>query len=182
MNLKHWNQFLESGERVAWMSDDLIRQKQEMTDIWLEQSEPAELSKISGIYILFFEGQIVYIGHSGNVKVRVATHIEEGTKRFDRVTIVPMSRELRFKQEREWISLFRPLYNRESAVPTSGLFHSRDIATAYGLGHFITAERRLIKNKVELVFGHLAREEDIRRIFGEPQQPLVQEYAMRTFV
>lgn len=181
MNLSHWNSYLAQGERAEWMSNDSIKLKKQLSEGWFEKSSPAHHERISGVYILFSSGEVVYIGHSGNVTVRIATHIEEGTKRFDRVTIIPMSKELRFKQEREWILLFRPIYNRESAVNVPpGMFHWQDIATAYDWRP-IGVRKRLIQHKVELLYGHLTREEDIVRVFGVPPKPLIQSTVMRTF-
>jgi hypothetical protein len=68
---------------------------------------------VSGVYFLCKGDQVVYVGQSGTVVVRIASHIAERCKDFDhgRVFFLPCPKDQLFAVERRYIELLRPRYN-----------------------------------------------------------------------
>jgi hypothetical protein len=70
-------------------------------------------ASIPGIYLLFDGDELVYVGQSGDIKVRLAQHRKEGAKQFDRVLLYHMASEMsRLRTEGILILYFLPKYNR----------------------------------------------------------------------
>jgi hypothetical protein len=65
----------------------------------------------SGVYLLFNEGKVVYVGQSSQVYGRVSTHLKERIKRFDAYTIIPVPKAERVMRERQLIRTYLPYYN-----------------------------------------------------------------------
>lgn len=71
-----------------------------------------ELRKeICGIYILYLDNKIVYVGQSVNMYSRIQTHLSEGIKSFDEVEFIPTQYELLKKEELKLIEQHTPVYN-----------------------------------------------------------------------
>ncbi len=71
-----------------------------------------ELRKeICGIYILYLDNKIVYVGQSVNMYSRIQTHLSEGIKSFDEVEFIPTKYELLKKEELKLIEQHTPVYN-----------------------------------------------------------------------
>jgi hypothetical protein len=85
---------------ILWAAKNVVEVKQKDT---------------RGVYFLFLNEQIVYVGQSGNVYSRIKTHIEEGVKIFNRsfVQIIPPEINL-LAVEKFYILKFRPKYNYET--------------------------------------------------------------------
>ena len=62
-----------------------------------------------GVYFLFDDKQLVYIGESNNVYMRIGQHIKDGTKKFDSFEIYPCND--RKKLEGFLIRALMPKYN-----------------------------------------------------------------------
>ena len=62
-----------------------------------------------GVYFLFDNKQLVYIGESNNVYMRIGQHIKDGKKKFDSFEIYPCND--RKKLEGFLIRAFTPKYN-----------------------------------------------------------------------
>ena len=62
-----------------------------------------------GVYFLFDNKQLVYIGESNNVYMRIGQHIKDGTKKFDSFAIYPCND--RKKLEGFLIRALMPKYN-----------------------------------------------------------------------
>ena len=62
-----------------------------------------------GVYFLFDNKQLVYIGESDNVYMRIGQHIKDGTKKFDSFEIYPCND--RKKLEGFLIRTLMPKYN-----------------------------------------------------------------------
>ena len=62
-----------------------------------------------GVYFLFDDKQLVYIGESDNIYRRIGQHIYEGTKKFDSFEIFPCND--RKKLEGFLIRTLKPKYN-----------------------------------------------------------------------
>ena len=69
--------------------------------------------QLCGVYFLFRQNEIVYIGQSINVIQRIGAHVTERKKRFDRVLYLPCPQGLLDFYERELIFQFKPRYNRQ---------------------------------------------------------------------
>ena len=63
----------------------------------------------AGVYFLFDDKQLVYIGESNNVYMRIGQHIKDGTKKFDSFEIYPCND--RKKLEGFLIRALMPKYN-----------------------------------------------------------------------
>jgi len=71
----------------------------------------------SGIYYLLDGDEIVYIGQSRNVSYRIAAHISEGQKIFNRYLFFPCNIEDLNATECEEIIKYKPKYNK--TIPIS---------------------------------------------------------------
>lgn len=66
----------------------------------------------SGVYFLFKDKKVVYIGESHCVISRVSQHTQEGIKEFDEFRLIYIEGERdREKEEKKMIRKFRPVYN-----------------------------------------------------------------------
>lgn len=63
------------------------------------------------IYFLWDSDFVVYIGQSLQAVKRIGTHISEGSKIFDAVTVLPVEAKLLDIQERLYIREYAPKYN-----------------------------------------------------------------------
>jgi len=73
---------------------------------------PIDQYSLSGVYFLWFEGAIVYVGQAANVRRRLGQHLAEGVKLFDAVTCYPVKDErVRLRTEKEYIRLLAPKHN-----------------------------------------------------------------------
>jgi excinuclease UvrABC nuclease subunit len=64
----------------------------------------------SGVYFLWDEDELVYIGESENIYLRIGQHIKDGRKRFDDFTIyITEDRKL---LEAYLINVLKPKYNK----------------------------------------------------------------------
>lgn len=73
-------------------------------------SKPIESLRTSGLYFLFQDTRLVYIGYSNTCESRVNMHISEGIKIFDRFAIVNIGANKR-RLASDLIQYFQPLYN-----------------------------------------------------------------------
>lgn len=71
------------------------------------------LLRISGVYFLIADDEIVYVGESENIIVRISQHIQSDKgKIFDRWCWLQVPAEERRKVERAYITRFNPRLNR----------------------------------------------------------------------
>lgn len=68
-------------------------------------------ASISGIYFLYLEGVVVYVGRANNVRRRLGEHISEGVKKFDEMSWLPYPLAHLESVERKFISRLAPSYN-----------------------------------------------------------------------
>lgn len=64
---------------------------------------------VEGVYFLYDGDELVYIGQSNNVMMRIGEHIKEGVKEFDRFEFYPTVDKTRL--EGFLIQMFKPKYN-----------------------------------------------------------------------
>lgn len=89
-----------------------------MADGFMPQiGQPVQFSTLRdfarpGVYFLYLNGAVVYVGQAGNVRHRLGTHIAEGVKGFDAASCLPCSRQDLYEIERFFICKFVPAYNR----------------------------------------------------------------------
>jgi len=74
---------------------------------------PAKDVRTAGIYFLFKDSELIYIGQSGGCQVRINQHLMQTLIDFDAYTILPVqgSRAYRGQVERALIEYFQPTYN-----------------------------------------------------------------------
>lgn len=106
MNLTSFIENLPLSKNTP-LPDDLKEQLQ--TEV-ARQAKPYK--NIAGIYFLFNEDEIVYIGQSVAVHTRIHKHVIEGIKVFDSFTIVEMpDYNQRLLREKQLIETFKPKHN-----------------------------------------------------------------------
>lgn len=77
------------------------------------------LKRIRGVYFLFLNEQIVYIGQSNNVHQRIQDHISQKEKDFNKVFYQPVPPDVDILAvEKQYILHFRPKYNYETTAKT----------------------------------------------------------------
>lgn len=91
---------LPAALRDAWKESLLSR------DEILSLAIPG--GRLSGVYFLIHEGEVVYVGRSENILGRIAAHISEGEKEFDSFTYLPAGPI----REGHYIKLLNPKYNK----------------------------------------------------------------------
>jgi predicted DNA-binding transcriptional regulator AlpA len=67
---------------------------------------------VSGVYFLYRDGIVVYVGQAANIRRRVSDHIAEGAKDFDAVSFVPCDQAQLDWLERRYIVQLLPVYNQ----------------------------------------------------------------------
>jgi excinuclease UvrABC nuclease subunit len=85
----------------------------------LEIPAPVHLSEImrqdlmrSGVYFLYHDGIVVYVGQARTLLWRIDQHIAEGRKIFDAVSFIPCRVRDLTPIERSFIEELAPKYNR----------------------------------------------------------------------
>ena len=78
----------------------------------LDNAKVGALEIVSGIYFLFDRGNIVYVGKSLDIFVRIRTHYRDEAKVFDRWAYLKCPAEGLDEMEREYIELFQPYLNK----------------------------------------------------------------------
>ena len=80
----------------------------------LSSSSSPLMGNVSGVYVLFHNDDVVYVGQGWNCFLRVAEHTrKDSDKIFTHWNFVEISSELERKLfERELINEYRPKYNR----------------------------------------------------------------------
>lgn len=78
------------------------------SEAWLDRS-----GRVGGIYLLYKDDVVVYIGQSANVASRLKTHRKEALKEFHTARVYPLDDlQSRVILEGILILYFRPPYNR----------------------------------------------------------------------
>ena len=68
--------------------------------------------KIPGVYFLFKNNNLVYVGQSTHVPTRIASHVREGRLKFDRVSFIRVPPERLLEVEAYYIDLLWPEENQ----------------------------------------------------------------------
>ncbi|MEQ1662550.1 MAG: hypothetical protein ABL877_07625 [Thiobacillus sp.] len=81
----------------------------------LKESSVALQGACSGVYFLFHENELVYIGQGWNCLLRIAEHTRKDSEKiFDRWSYLPINGEAERKElERELVKSYKPKYNRK---------------------------------------------------------------------
>lgn len=98
----------QAPKRAIRAIKDVPRLRQELAkcSTAIQTEEP-----ICGIYFLLQDADVVYVGQSINIISRVATHVTDGTKAFNRWCYVKLQRHELNDVERFYITLLRPKFN-----------------------------------------------------------------------
>lgn len=99
-----------------------------------------------GIYFLFREDEIVYVGKSLWTMARVFVHQRDKDKDFDSFTILPFLVEQLDDKELEYICKFQPVYNK-SLPPNQNIKPKHGWAAALGVKVGVIG-RHIRKNKI----------------------------------
>ena len=68
--------------------------------------------KIPGVYFLFKDNDLVYVGQSTHVPTRIASHVREGRLEFDKVSFIRVPPERLLEIEAYYIDLLWPEENQ----------------------------------------------------------------------
>lgn len=110
-------------------------------------SIPPSLSKISnlkrlkpliGIYFLCFHGQVLYVGQSTNIPLRVDGHEIEG---YDRIFFVETSKKKLCRTEHFYISVLQPRHNKSGKRSGNLIFSEKEVAEIMNIS--VDAARKL---------------------------------------
>jgi hypothetical protein len=71
-----------------------------------------ESGKISAVYLLWNEGELLYVGQSYDVAQRIRTHKKEGRIPFTEYAYLAIHPEVRTQMETHLINQYKPKYNR----------------------------------------------------------------------
>lgn len=88
-----------------------------MAEIVPEELHPVHVSRLdrsfdnSGVYFLFSDEEVVYVGQSNCVLRRIGEHMSDCLKVFDGVAMLPCLDLNRLWLEEQYIKLYRPRYN-----------------------------------------------------------------------
>lgn len=72
----------------------------------------------SGVYILYKNNNIVYVGESANILSRIGEHIRENMKDFDEFEYFELNEEDRMDLEAFIIRVMKPKYNMKGGSPS----------------------------------------------------------------
>lgn len=72
----------------------------------------AYIDSPSGVYFLYHEEELVYIGKATNVSGRIVNHLREKLKDFNKVYFIRVDLESLNRVERDLIRKFKPKYNK----------------------------------------------------------------------
>ena len=101
-----------------------------MTDL-IFANENIEIKPIRGIYFLFYDDELVYIGQSENVHKRVPCHIVD--KKFNNWNYIEYPEEDLDELEAEYILKYQPKYNQ--SIPKNNTWLSSGlIKIRFGIG------------------------------------------------
>lgn len=70
----------------------------------------------TGVYLLILDGIVVYVGQSTDVEMRIALHLKEDTKVFDRAIWIELDRSELDAYEGALIRVFDPRYSYGAPV------------------------------------------------------------------
>jgi hypothetical protein len=82
-----------------------------LVDYLLATARVEPLQIVSGVYFLFEDEEIVYIGQSCDVFVRVRTHFKDPRMIFDKWAFIKVEEDRLAEVEREYIRMFQPYLN-----------------------------------------------------------------------
>jgi len=90
------------------------------------KNENIRINKISfsGIYFLFLNKEIVYIGQSENIEKRVFQHLSRRKIIFDEWNYIKYPKELLNTKEADYILEYKPKYN--NSIPSQNIWISKN--------------------------------------------------------
>lgn len=82
-----------------------------------ELGQPVQMSSLpppgtSGVYFLYRDGVVVYVGQGRNIRARIGAHISECLKFFDAVSFIACPLGELLSRERSFIRRLAPEYNQ----------------------------------------------------------------------
>ena len=83
-----------------------------LVEYLIKNAKVEPLQIVSGVYFLFDRGNVVYVGQSTDVFLRVRQHFNDPAKRFDKWAYLNVAVEDLEMVEREYIDLFQPYLNK----------------------------------------------------------------------
>lgn len=114
---------------------------------------------VTGIYFLFLDDELVYIGKSVNVISRIGGHLSDPLKTFTHFTFVPVPLERLAKEELRLIRRFRPRLNRSGINEPKPLEPRRELPPRERIPHPYRSRQEL----VDLWFPESVTPEDHQR-------------------
>jgi len=83
----------------------------------LSKIKSIKINTLRGVYFLYMDDELVYIGQSKNIPNRITNHLQENSKNFNsyKTIIVDESQELT-PIEDFYIRKYKPKYNKANAI------------------------------------------------------------------
>ena len=111
-----------------------------MSSLPIFANENIKINKVRGVYFLFDDDELVYIGQSENILSRIASHLND--KRFDSYNFIECQYGNLDALEAKYILKYNPKYNK--TLPCGGEWLSKSaIKTKFGIDKF--TQNRIIK-------------------------------------
>lgn len=112
---------------------------------------------ICGVYFLFQNNEIVYIGSSMNIETRLQTHKNENKKIFESYSFIEFPVEQILEKELEYFLLYKPKYNK--ALPNNNFLIS--------IKAFYYQDAKKIRENLQPVFQTYYKLSDCQFLLGE---------------
>lgn len=90
-----------------------------------------EVLSICGVYLLFKNRELIYIGKSKYVYSRLTSHITESLKDFDQMFVIECDETELEQLEYSAINEFKPKLNKTGGRFTNHRLYSKDLLTKY---------------------------------------------------
>lgn len=91
---------------------NVFDRRENLRQFLLDNARVESLQIVSGVYFLFDRGNIVYVGQSRDVFLRVRRHFVDPNKPFDSWAYLPIAPDELEMAERMYIDLFQPYLNK----------------------------------------------------------------------
>lgn len=138
----------------------MIERDEELVDYLLKNARVEPLQLVSGVYFLFEGEEVVYVGESNDVFLRVRTHFSDPRMKFDKWAYLKIPADERREVELEYIRMFQPHLNTRG-IKFYGTQRRRNWRNKT---RFIVHESGLYKSIEPTWEDHLRASETIARI------------------
>lgn len=107
----------KAKKAVRYIDSNVLKYMKDIMDINLTTIEKKSINElypiINGVYVLYSDGDVVYIGKSKNVFMRIIAHINDKGKNFDQYQIIECKEDELDIYKRILINTYLPRYNKD---------------------------------------------------------------------